>query len=83
MYVADRDTYNDAFCGKCGNIMDGEDFHKNKGLCEECHEAAELPKGDIMLHCQHCKRQTQHTETETLPGGYPLFECVICDGGRI
>lgn len=43
----------------------------------------ELPAGDIMLYCQHCHRQTQHTETQTLPGGYPLLECVICDGGRI
>ena len=50
---------------------------------QEIVHAPELPDGDAMLHCQHCKRQTQHTETERLPGGYPLFECVICDGGRI
>ena len=42
-----------------------------------------FPDGDVMLYCSHCDRQTQHTETETLPGGYPLLECVICDGGRI
>ena len=41
-----------------------------------------LPEGDTLLFCPHCKRQTQHTETETLPGGYPLLECVICDGEK-
>ena len=50
----------------------------------EEHVAAELlPEGDIWLYCEHCRRSTQHTQTETLPGGAPLFECAICDGGRI
>ena len=44
---------------------------------------AELPEGDEMLYCPHCGKRTQHTATITLPGGYPLLECVICDGGRI
>ena len=43
MYVGDRDTYNDAFCGCCGNIMDGADWHKYKGLCEECHIIKSYP----------------------------------------
>ena len=34
MYVADRDTYNDFYCGECGNIAD----HYAKGLCEECYQ---------------------------------------------
>ena len=51
----------------------------------EIVNAAEEPRpdGDVLLYCEHCKRQTQHTETLTLPGGYPLMECVSCDGGRI
>ena len=42
-----------------------------------------LPDGDVLLYCQYCYKRTQHTETLTLPGGYPLLECVICDGGRL
>lgn len=42
-----------------------------------------LPDGDVMLYCSHCDLRTQHTETDKLPGGYPLLGCVICDGGRI
>ena len=34
MYVADRDTYNDFYCGECGNIAD----HHADGLCEECYQ---------------------------------------------
>jgi len=127
MYVADRDTFCDAFCGDCGRIAEGSDIRKYQGICEECFIQAvekdlvqgmqqvfeetkaeiqasldddwqqikdivegkdtpsptELPDGDVMLHCQYCEKRTQHTETEKLPGGYPLYECVICDGGRI
>lgn len=43
MYVGDRDTYNDAFCGECGNIAEGSDIQKYKGLCEECHIVKSYP----------------------------------------
>jgi len=60
-----------------------DDWQQIKDIVTEGRKPVELPDGDIMLYCQHCLKQTQHTETETLPGGYPLYECVICDGGRI
>ena len=44
MYVADRDTFNDAFCGECGRITDGSELKKYQGLCEDCHEVAEIPE---------------------------------------
>ena len=46
--------------------------------------ARELPEGDVMLFCSHCQRQTQHSATFTdTPKDYPLYECVVCDGGRV
>lgn len=36
MYVADRDTRDDAFCGICGEITDRTDLEKNNGCCEYC-----------------------------------------------
>ena len=32
MYVGDRDTYNDTFCGICGEMADID----TKGICEDC-----------------------------------------------
>ena len=43
MYVADRETFDDAFCGDCGKIMDSEDCRKYQGLCEECHIVKDYP----------------------------------------
>ena len=36
MYVGDRDTRDDAFCGICGEITDRTDLEKYKGCCEYC-----------------------------------------------
>ena len=43
MYVADRDTFCDAFCGDCGRIAEGSDIRKYQGLCEECHIVKDYP----------------------------------------
>lgn len=43
MYVADRDTLNDAFCGECGNMTNTTDMDRYKGLCEECHIIKDYP----------------------------------------
>ena len=43
MYVADRDTRDDAYCAECGNIADGSDIATYKGLCEECHIVKRYP----------------------------------------
>lgn len=36
MYVGDRDTRADAFCGICGEITDRTDLEKYQGCCESC-----------------------------------------------
>ena len=48
------------------------------------NKARELPKGDMMLFCGDCQRRTQHTAVSTdTPTDFPVYECVVCDGGRI
>lgn len=36
MHVADRDTFDDAFCGECGEITDRTDMDTYNGRCEYC-----------------------------------------------
>ena len=43
MYVGDRDTRDDAFCGICGNITAAVDMERYNGLCEECHIVKAYP----------------------------------------
>ena len=60
-----------------------DDWQQIKDIVTEAKKPVELPDGDIILFCRHCEKRTQHTQTITRRGGYPLYECVICDGGRI
>ena len=49
MYVADRDTYNDAFCGICGEITDRTDLEKYNGRCEYCHTLNSIVEAVIQV----------------------------------
>lgn len=49
MYVGDRDTYNDAFCGICGEITDSTDMEKYNGRSEYCHTLNSLCEAVILV----------------------------------
>ena len=49
MCVGDRDTYNDAFCGICGEITDSSDMEKYNGCCEYCHTLNSLCESVITV----------------------------------
>ena len=64
MYVGDRDTYNDFFCGICGEMAD----HHADGLCEECHreQNARIPETEITITFFHHKRLPRTYQRETV-----------------
>ena len=49
MYVGNRDTNNDAFCGICGEITDRNDMEKYNGRCEYCHTLNSLVRSVILV----------------------------------
>ena len=49
MYVGDQDTYNDAFCGICGEITDRNDMEKYNGRCEYCYTLNSLCESVITV----------------------------------
>lgn len=62
MYVGDRDTYNDAFCGICGEITDSSDMEKYNGRCEYCDTLNSLCEAVITV----ARREvTGHIDSDT------------------
>lgn len=49
MYVGDRDTRDDAFCGICGEFTDSTDMEKYNGRCEYCHTLNSLCEAVITV----------------------------------
>ena len=73
MYVADRDTFDDAYCFECGNITAAVDMKRYKGLCEECHIVKDYPflkdADALQKHLENIipVMPTGHAEYTTLP----------------